>query len=130
MKTWFGRREEFARFILCGGVNTVLTYTIYVVCLLFMPYRLAYTFTFACGIMSSYFLNARFVFRQKLKWSKALQYPVAYLLQYFVGLALLYCLVELAHVSKFFAPFLVLLATIPLTFVMNRRVLKGSKKRR
>ena len=125
LRAWFKRPPEFARYVFFGGVNTVLTYLIYLVCLRFMTYRMAYTVTFGCGILISYFFNAQFVFKKELRMTKALQFFFVYLAQYFVGLGLLFLLVEVAHLSKVFAPLLLIILIVPTNYGLNRRVLKG-----
>ena len=114
------RRHEFPRFLVSGALNTVITYVIYIGLAFIVPYLVAYTVTTAFGILLSYYLNARFVFRQKLRVRAALTYPTVYAVQYFLGLGLLYVLVELAHFSKFTAPILIVVATVPVTFVLSR----------
>jgi putative flippase GtrA len=121
-RNWL-RDHQFGRFLICGGVNTLLTYLIYVGFVMLLPYPVAYTITTILGIFISYILNARFVFRRKLSLMAALRYPVVYVVQYFLGLALLYVLVEKAHVSKFFAPLLIVVATTPITFLLSRFVI-------
>ena len=117
-------RHEPARFIFFGGVNAVLGYGIYVGCLVIMNYRAAYSVTCVCSVFFSYYFNVQFVFRQKMSWSTALLYPLAYIMQYLVGLGILYIAVELFHVSKFLAPFFVLVLTVPFTYLANRYLLK------
>jgi putative flippase GtrA len=125
-RTWI-REHQFSRFLISGGVNTGLTYLIYVGIVWFLPYTIAYTVTTILGIFLSYVLNALFVFRRKLSLSAALQYPIVYLAQYVVGLILLYLLVEKAGMSKFVAPLLIVVATVPVTFLLSRYVISGRK---
>lgn len=120
-----GRRKEFGKFILFGVVNLVLTYIVYLSLGLFLPYPAAYTGSYVCGIFISYVLNARYVFRERLKVSKALQYPLVYLVQYILGIGVLYLLVELAHIHSSLAPLAVPVVTIPATFAMSRYLIKG-----
>jgi Predicted membrane protein len=122
---WCKRRHEFGRYVFFGGVNTVLTYLIYLVCLRFISYRAAYSVTFGCGIIISYFFNAQFVFKKELRMTKALQFCFVYLMQYFVGLGLLSILVEVVHLSKLIAPVLLIFLIVPTNYALNRRVLKG-----
>jgi putative flippase GtrA len=117
------RDREFSRFLLCGAVNTAITYLIYVGLVLFLPYLVAYTITTALGILLSYYLNARFVFRQPLRLSAALRYPAVYFMQYVLGLALLYVFVELFHFNKLIAPIFTVFATVPVTFILSRLVI-------
>jgi putative flippase GtrA len=124
----WSRNHEFTRFIVVGGVNTLLTYFVYAGLLFFWEYPTAYTVSYISGILISYYLNARFVFREKLRLTKALQYPLVYLVQYLLGLGLLYLFVEIARLSKFVAPILIVLLTVPCTYILSRYVIKGGTR--
>jgi putative flippase GtrA len=121
--------NEFGRYLFFGGLNTALTYAIYLACLYLMAYRMAYTASFVSGILISYFFNAQFVFRKGLRVTKALQFALVYLAQYFVGLGLLFILVEVAHLNKLFAPVLLIALIVPTNFWLSRRVLTGGPAR-
>jgi len=120
---------EFARFIVAGGMNTVITYLIYLVALLVMPYAAAYTISFLSGIAISYYLNAEFVFRRKMSAGTALGYPLVYVCQYVAGLALLAVLVGRWHVDKRWAPAIVIPCIVPVTFVLAKLILKRAPRK-
>ncbi len=117
--------REFYRFIFWGGVNTLSGYLIYAFLLLFLPYLLSYTAAFIISIFISYFLNSKFVFNQELKLSKAVKYPLVYLVQYLIGTISLCVLVQVLRVNKLLAPILVVVLTIPATFFLSRRIVRG-----
>lgn len=118
-------RNEFFKFIFFGGINTVLTYAIYVVFLLFLIYPVAYSLAYFLGIFISYYLNSRFVFKRDVRLVKAFQYPLVYLVQYLLGVSLLSVLIEIFSLNKFIAPALVIMITIPVTFFLSRFIIKG-----
>lgn len=118
---------QFARFVICGIINTLVTYLIYLGCLYRVSYAIAYTISFVSGIFISYYLNSRYAFRQEMSWRKALKYPAVYLAQYLLGIGSLYLLVELIGVSKVIAPVFVVLITVPATFLLSRRVITGGE---
>ena len=117
-------RTEFARFVFFGALRTLVAYAIYLVLLWFLSYALAYTISYAAGIFISYWINARFVFGEQLRLSRALQYPLVYLFQYLLGLALLYLLVEIANLPESVSPLLIIVVTVPATFLLSRFLLK------
>ena len=119
-------KYEFVRFVFVGAVNTGSTYVLYALFALFLDYAIAYTLSYLAGIVIAYVLNARFVFDEPLRFSKALLYPLVYVVQYLCGLFLLHLLIDTLGLDKFLAPFVVIILSLPLTFVMNRLVLKGS----
>lgn len=108
-----------------GVVNLIFTYLIYLGLHVFLSYPAAYTGSYVCGILISYVLNARFVFKERLRVIKALQYPIVYVSQYLIGMALLYVLVEMGHVSSSLAPLVIPVVTVPATFVLSRYLIKG-----
>ncbi|HVF71508.1 MAG TPA: GtrA family protein [Chthoniobacterales bacterium] len=121
-------RRELIAFILVGGANTGLTYLLYLALLRIASYPLAYSASFVAGIFLSYYLNARFVFKAPLRIRQALQYPAVYVVQYLLGLGLLYLLVERIRLSPALAPLLIVVLTIPVTFVLSRYVIRGPAK--
>jgi len=118
-------RGEALRFLLAGAFNTAATYGLYLLALQVMPYRVAYTATYAIGIVLGYAINTLFVFRAPWSWKRMLAYPLVYVLQYGVGLLCLTLLVERGWVSDRIAPLLVVVVTLPLTFLASRYLIKG-----
>jgi putative flippase GtrA len=121
---------EFLRFVMFGAINTGATFIIYLALLLIVGYGVAYTSSYILGIFISYALNTSFVFREKFRVSCALQYPIVYLVQYAMGIATLYLLVEVFSCSKIIAPLLVVLITLPVTFLLSRCLIKRTARLR
>ena len=113
------------RFIFWGGVNALAGYSIYALLIQRFSYLVSYTIAYILGIAISYFVNSKFVFDKKLKLSKALKYPLVYVVHYLLSTVFLYCLVQVLGVNKLIAPLLILLVTVPVTFVLTRRVVSG-----
>ncbi len=118
------RFGEPLRYLLAGGLNTATTYAIYLLLLPLIGYAVAYTVTYAGGIFFAYYLSARFVFRRPLNWRHAVQYPLVYALQYGLGITLTTLLVEFAHVNAEFVPPVVIVITLPFTFLLSRWIIK------
>jgi putative flippase GtrA len=110
-------------FVVVGGINTVGGYGIYLLLFLFLSYRLAYSIAYLIGIGVSYLLNTYFVFGQKPSASKAIQYPLVYVVQYIFGIIALTLLVEVMRVNPTYAPLAVIVLTIPITFTLTRFIL-------
>jgi putative flippase GtrA len=121
--------REFYRFLFWGGVNTLSGYLIYAFLLRFVPYLLSYTVAFVISVFVSYFLNSKFVFNQELRLSKAIKYPLVYLAQYLIGTISLYLLVQILRVNKLLAPLFVVVLTIPATYYLSRRIVRGKTDR-
>ena len=119
--------SEFLRFVISGVINTGTSYVLYRLFLLLLPlsYSTLYVIAYICGIVVSYYLNSRFVFHQPLHWKKALQFPLVYVVQLSVSYLLLILWVERLHAGADIAPILVVICTIPLTFLLSRHIVKG-----
>jgi putative flippase GtrA len=120
--------REPVRFVLAGGFNTVVTYVVYLALLSVVNYAVAYTVTYVAGVFFAYYLSARFVFRRPIQWRHAIQYPLVYVLQYVSGMTLTAALVEGLNLNARYAPALVIVLTLPLTFVTARWIVKREKR--
>jgi len=92
-----------------------------------LPYLVSYSVAFLFSIFVSYVLNSKFVFKQELELRKAIKYPLVYVNQYVLGALSLYLLVHFLGISKLVAPLLVIVLTIPVTFFLSRRILRGKR---
>jgi len=117
-------RGEAIRFLVAGSVNTIVTYAIYFVLLLWWPYALAYTLSFVAGIVLSYWLSTRFVFRVPGSMKRFAAYPLVYAAQYGAGLATLHAAIEVFCIPQRLAMLVSIAVTVPLTFLLSRLVLK------
>lgn len=118
-------KGEFFRFILFGGINTLAGYLIYALLLRFFPYLVAYSIMYILVVSGSYILTSKFVFGQKLGLSKAVRYPLVYIVQYLLGIISLYFFVQVLNVNKLVAPLLVVMLAVPISFFLSRRIVKG-----
>jgi putative flippase GtrA len=112
----------FYRFLVAGGLNTGLTYLIYLALLYLMSYVWAYTVTFVIGIAVGYLLNAKWVYRKEVKVGAATAYCFVYLGNYFLGVSLLYIFVELFEISMTLAPIGVVSLSVPIMYFLTRKL--------
>lgn len=115
----------FSRFLIAGGINTGLTYLIYLGFLYLMPYVWAYSITYVLGIGIGYALNSRWVFKRAPSRGSATAYPLTYALNYLLGIAMLWLLVELLHIPKEFAPLLVVALSVPIMYSITKSIFLG-----
>jgi putative flippase GtrA len=115
---------ELRRFLLVGATNTTVSYVLYLLLLAFAPYLYAYSISYGTGVVVSYILNSRFVFRQPLSLGKFLQFPIVYAIQYGLGATILWLLVGHASISPELAMIGVVAVSIPVTFITSRFILK------
>jgi len=116
--------KHWLRFVVGGGINTAVTYLVYLGLSLFLSYQSAFLFAYVLGIVIAYGINSRFVFRVPLSFRRFFAYPLAYLLQYGLSAVLLEICVEHFRVSEKLAPLLVTIVMIPPSYIINKLALK------
>ena len=115
---------EFARFVAAGLVNTSVTLLLFELLRRAIPYLAAYSLTYLIGIGLSYLLNASFVFKVRKSVRTAASFPLVYVVQYLVGALLMWTFVGRFAWHPTVAMIIVVVATLPLTFLMTRWVLR------
>ena len=123
MLNYIKTKHIFLKYIGSGLFNTAAGYLVYVILLLWLDYKIAYTLSYIFGICLSYLLNLNIVFEQKHSMKKMIAYPAVYLVQYPLGIVLLYVFIELLSIDKYVAPIFTALAIFPLTFLITKLVL-------
>ncbi|MEQ8201769.1 MAG: GtrA family protein [Syntrophomonadaceae bacterium] len=117
--------REFAGFGLVGAANTLTTYGLYAVLLFLFSYKVSYSLAYISGILISYYLNSRLVFREPVSLLKFIKYPIVYVVQYLLGIAVLYVAIDLLGFSPWLAPLLVIAISLPVTFILSKLIIKG-----
>lgn len=118
----------FFRFIIIGGINTVVTYLIYILLLVVFTYKCAYSLSYISGVLISYTLNTVFVFKECWSWSKLFKFPIVYFVQYVFGLLLLTILVDNLNVNVKLAPVINVIIFIPITYILTKMIIKSGVK--
>ena len=119
------KHKEVLLWAVGGGVNTLLTYGLYLLLDRVFSYRLAFTASYIIGIIFAYFFNALLVFKSGLSLKKFLQFPLVYLVQYPLSIGMLEVFVQRLNVNTTIAPIFVLVIVTPVTFLLSRWILKG-----
>lgn len=112
----------FLRFLLSGGLNSLATYLLYLLLLSHFPYKISYSVAFLSGVLLAYVLNRYFVFRTHQGVASVLAMPVIYSVQYFLGLAIIWILVEFFFMSPIWGPLVSVAVTVPVTYILSHRV--------
>lgn len=115
----FLKRDSF-RFVMSGGINTALTYTIYLLLLNYFSYTISYSIAYASGIILAYILNRFFVFKSHQGYRSALLLPFIYLIQYCLSIIILWAWVEHLDLDARLAPLMTILITTPVTFFLSK----------
>lgn len=122
------QHKEVLLWAVGGGINTVLTYGLYLAFNLVSTYRVAFTTSYIIGIVFAYFFNSLVVFNTPLSLAKFLQFPVVYLVQYLLSIGFLEVFVQALKVDERLAPVFVLLIVTPVTYVLSKWILKGKSR--
>ena len=119
--------SQFVKFVGVGSINTIVTYLLYLLLLHFASYQVSYTMAYIFGIWLSYWLNLKFVFQAKGSRKKIVLFPLVYLAQYLFGMLVLYVAIDTLNISEKIAPILIVLFTVPLTFILTKTILSEKK---
>jgi putative flippase GtrA len=120
-RAWVG---EALRYLIGGVLNVAVGYGSYLILLHWLRYEAAYAIAYVVGIIVSYAFSTIYVFRQPMRWRSALRFPLVYLLQFLLGLALLEVLIEVVHMPQRLAPLAIAVLTIPATFLASRIIIR------
>ena len=118
---------QFIKFGVVGLSNTLISYGMYaVLTYIGVPYVLASVIGFMVSVLNSFFWNNRFVFKKNAGEQRNLWYTLAKTFLAYAGTGLflssilLVLFVEKMGISKYIAPILSLVITIPLNFIINK----------
>jgi putative flippase GtrA len=107
-----------------GFLNTAISLIVYYI---FITIDKSYYITgwsvgFVSSVLNAYYWNSRYVFNKSKKrgYRQILRTFVSYGVIAFLGLILLYLLVDVLSISRYLAPLLILLITVPLNFTINK----------
>ena len=123
---------QFVKFALIGVTNTLLSYGIYMLVIwLLTPYNISFDYIigsvlgFIISVLWSFYWNNKLVFNKDSEKRSILKSLLKTYLSYaatgiVLANILLYVFVDIMEISKVVAPFIGLLITVPLNFVLNK----------
>lgn len=119
---------EFTRFVVVGVINTLTYYSIYLVLhnLFSLPYLAAHLIGFFISLNISFFLNCYVTYKIKPTLKKYLYFPLTQVVNISVSTFLVFVFVEWLHLNSNIAPFAAVIFTVPITFVISSKILKGT----
>ncbi|USK86938.1 GtrA family protein [Peribacillus asahii] len=118
--------REFIKFIVVGIINTFNYYIVYLFlhAILETDYMMAHIVGFITSLVISFFLNSYFTFKVKPTLDKFLKFPLTQLVNIALSSLFLYVFVKHIRINSTIAPVLSIFITVPLTFVITRKILK------
>ena len=123
---------QFVKFGLIGVTNTLLSYGIYMLVIwILKPYNIPFDYLigsilgFIISVLWSFYWNNKLVFNKDSEKRSILKSLLKTYLSYaatgiVLANILLYIFVDLMGISKVIAPFIGLLITVPLNFILNK----------
>lgn len=117
---------KFFRFLLTGGLNTVITYTLYLALLSVFPYTWAYSISYVCGIVFAFVMSRFFVFKEHQGIKSILFFPLVYVAQYALGMLVVWFWVRQISLPEYLAPLAAIILSLPMTYVLTKLVLVKS----
>lgn len=121
---------RFVRFIFTGGINTIVTYALFLFLAHYIHYEVAYLVAYASGIVGSYVMNTYLVFRRPPTGYTALGFLAIYGVQYLYGSALLWVLIDVAGLERHVAAAILVVSSAVLSYLLLRvlfRLPKGNQ---
>lgn len=131
-----GKSESFVQFVkfcIVGLSNTAVAYFLNIAILIMLKdaeWRWDYIFanvsSFTISIFWSFFWNNKYVFKEKPdeqrnKWKALGKTFLSYgFTGYILSSILLFVLVDMFEISKYIAPLLTLIITVPVNFLLNK----------
>lgn len=119
--------QQWVRYVLVGISNTALTYLTYVLMLFLFSYNISYAISYVSGVFYAYFLNSKFVFKTSLSIKKFIKFPLVYVVQFLINWIFLFMFVEKLELSQIYAPIIVTIISLPISFVLSKLILLGKK---
>lgn len=121
---WKETLVQFIKFGFIGASNTLISTAVYYMFVWVDPklYFIGNVMGWVVSVFNSFFWNNRFVFRDsEFSWlQKLIRTYVAYGGSFIVGSILLALQVQVLGVSEWIAPWINMVITIPLNFVLNK----------
>lgn len=117
---------EIIKFVIVGGINTLDYYLVYLILLklLHIHYMVSHIIGFTVSFIISYYLNCYFVYRVKPTLKKFLSFPLTQVVNMGMQSLFLYIFVRWFNFPSEIAPFVGLIVTIPITFILSKWILK------
>ena len=119
-------KNKFIKFLSAGVINSLASYLLYLLLVLFLNYQIAYAMAFIFGIVLSFVLNTKYVFEVDQTIKKFLSFPLVYLVQYILGAIMLNFLIELIGINKFFAPLVIAVFLLPVSYILSKKILNNT----
>lgn len=121
------RVPQLVKFVIIGGINTLLTYAIFIGLGLLIEPWIAYTIAFAVGLAWTSIGSSRFVFGARFALTRILLFAGCYLVIYGIGRVIIQLVDPRTLGDLLVTSLIVLIATTPLVFIVGRFIFSRPK---
>ena len=118
-----GKYKEMFRFVITGGISTIVTYVIYYACLSFTNPTIAFLIGYVVAFVVNYLLTITFTFQVKASAKNGLGFIVTNIINFFLCELVLNIFIYIG-VSKQWAPIPMYAVCVPINFIFVRFVMK------
>lgn len=119
---------QAGRFLLAGGLNTLLTGLVLSLLALVISPQVAYPIVFLAGVFLAIYLADKMVYGVRMDTRSKVSYAVLYVAVFGVGWLVMHVLLDAGLPNQYSGA--VVLVTAPLTFLGGRVVTNGAERRR
>ena len=109
--------KKIIKFLFAGFSNTLFSYLIYLVLIIFFNYLISYLITTLLSIIYIYKINTKFVFNVRSNSKYRYLFFIIYSAQIFANIMLLKLWVEVFMLNQLIAPLLNIAVVTPITFL-------------
>ena len=111
--------DRLIKFILGGISNTIFSYLIYFLLVIFLDFKIAYFICTLASVIYTYKINTKLVFGVKSRSRIRYLYFIIYTFQILFGLFLIDLWVNRFLINKFFAPIINIIFISPIVFLLS-----------
>lgn len=117
---------SLTRFVISGGLNTALTYSMYLLLLQYFPYAASYTISYIGGLVFAYWTNRFFVFKSHQGLKSITLLPLVYLAAYLINMLVIWLWIGTIGFAVRLAPLAAMIITVPFTYILSRLIFRHS----
>lgn len=117
-----GAKDQIIRFVVLGGMNTLLTYALFIGLGLLIPAWIAYTIAYFAGLVWTTLGSSRFVFRARFSGRRVLIFAAWYLFMFGIGQLVIRLVDPHGFAQLVITSGIVLAITTPLIFLGGRYI--------
>jgi putative flippase GtrA len=114
----------FPRFAISGGINTALTYSMYLLLLHYFPYNASYTMSYLAGLAFAYLMNRFYVFKCHQGLKSLILLPLVYLVQYLINMLVIWLWITVIGFAVRLAPLAAMVITVPMTYILSKCIFR------